>query len=320
MPVISPFMPSTILIISLNWTPTSRIASVPALTSFVPLCIDWTASSVDAWIDSILSRIFSADSWDAVASFLTSSDTTEKPLPCSPARAASMAALSASKFVWSAISAMASTICPICFELSPRRSTTSALAVTLFSILRIFSIATCIRFSPVCAALAVFSEVVATLVALSATIWISSETSPILFFAASMSFICWVISPPTSATVSATCTAVFADCVELAVNSSLDAANCSEVVNILFINPRRLWLIVLNALVNDPISSVPSTGISCIRKFPLAICLACSSSLSTGSVMALETLMQISVIMITQTTVIIANIILIRSSTPKTAS
>ena len=38
-----------------------------------------------------------------VARFLTSSATTAKPLPCSPARAASIAALSASKFVCSAI-------------------------------------------------------------------------------------------------------------------------------------------------------------------------------------------------------------------------
>lgn len=37
------------------------------------------------------------------ASFLTSPATTENPLPASPARAASIAALSASKFVWLAI-------------------------------------------------------------------------------------------------------------------------------------------------------------------------------------------------------------------------
>ena len=40
------------------------------------------------------------------ASFLTSSATTAKPRPCSPARAASIAAFRASKFVWSAISRM----------------------------------------------------------------------------------------------------------------------------------------------------------------------------------------------------------------------
>ena len=38
------------------------------------------------------------------ASLLTSVATTENPLPCSPARAASMAALSESRLVWLAIS------------------------------------------------------------------------------------------------------------------------------------------------------------------------------------------------------------------------
>ena len=37
---------------------------------------------------------------DRSASFLTSAATTAKPLPCSPARAASMAAFSASRLVW----------------------------------------------------------------------------------------------------------------------------------------------------------------------------------------------------------------------------
>ncbi|KJR42453.1 secreted protein [Candidatus Magnetoovum chiemensis] len=40
------------------------------------------------------------------ASFLTSSATTAKPRPCSPALAASIAAFRASRFVWSAISSI----------------------------------------------------------------------------------------------------------------------------------------------------------------------------------------------------------------------
>ena len=47
------------------------------------------------------------------ASFLTSSATTAKPLPASPALAASMAALSASRLVWSAISLIVPIMSPI---------------------------------------------------------------------------------------------------------------------------------------------------------------------------------------------------------------
>jgi len=50
------------------------------------------------------------------ARFRTSSATTANPRPCSPARAASMAAFRASKLVWSAIRTTAPTISPICSE------------------------------------------------------------------------------------------------------------------------------------------------------------------------------------------------------------
>ncbi len=53
------------------------------------------------------SRLISpAAAWLRSASFRTSAATTAKPLPCSPARAASMAAFRASRFVWRAISPM----------------------------------------------------------------------------------------------------------------------------------------------------------------------------------------------------------------------
>lgn len=47
------------------------------------------------------------------ASFLTSSAATAKPRPCSPARAASIAALRARRLDWSAISSMAWVMAPI---------------------------------------------------------------------------------------------------------------------------------------------------------------------------------------------------------------
>ena len=73
---------------------------MPSLCSF----IDSLISFID-WANTFaFASISLKDFWVLSASFLTSSATTANPLPCSPARAASIAALRASKFVWSAIS------------------------------------------------------------------------------------------------------------------------------------------------------------------------------------------------------------------------
>ena len=59
---------------------------------------------------------------------LTSPATTAKPLPASPARAASMVALRASRFVCSAIEVITLTTDPICSDDSPSRATCSFVA------------------------------------------------------------------------------------------------------------------------------------------------------------------------------------------------
>ena len=66
---------------------------------------------------------------DSSASFLTSSATTAKPLPASPARAASIAAFKARRLVWSAIPAMVSTK-PVIPATEPARSSTASLTLT----------------------------------------------------------------------------------------------------------------------------------------------------------------------------------------------
>ncbi len=75
------------------------------------------------WVISLVSLL------DRSASLRTSAATTVKPLPCSPARAASMAAFRASRLVWLAMSSMASTIWPISWLLlAQRRHLLGALA------------------------------------------------------------------------------------------------------------------------------------------------------------------------------------------------
>ncbi len=79
-----------------------------------------TASAVSAWIVSIWARMSSVACDVCVASDLTSDATTAKPRPASPARAASMVALRASRLVWLAIWVMKATTSPIFCAASAR--------------------------------------------------------------------------------------------------------------------------------------------------------------------------------------------------------
>ena len=94
-------------------TTPSSVRAAPASTAS-------TARPVSAWISRIRSAIVPAAVWDSSASLRTSSATTAKPRPCSPARAASIAAFRASRLVCSAMPVMVSTIPPIRSERSPR--------------------------------------------------------------------------------------------------------------------------------------------------------------------------------------------------------
>ena len=64
--------------------------------------------------------------WVRAARARTSSATTAKPRPCSPARAASMAALSASRLVWAAMPPITPSTLPICWASSCISSTLAA--------------------------------------------------------------------------------------------------------------------------------------------------------------------------------------------------
>ena len=84
-----------------------------------------TAPVVSAWIASTRRAMSSVARAVSSASSLTSPATTAKPLPASPARAASIVAFSASRFVCSAMLVIILTTLPICWDESPSRATWS---------------------------------------------------------------------------------------------------------------------------------------------------------------------------------------------------
>ena len=96
--------------ISTKVTSVSLDTLTPFSTASLLTSIDLTALFISISISFIKDAIFPDSILVCSDNFLTSSATTAKPLPCSPARAASMLALSASKFVSSEILSIVSII------------------------------------------------------------------------------------------------------------------------------------------------------------------------------------------------------------------
>src|SRR3979490_1113908 len=96
------------------------IALISRMVLLMPL-IAVTQSPVADWIAATCPAISSVALAVWLASSLTSEATTANPLPASPARAASMVALSASRLVWPAMALISSTTSPIFWAASARR-------------------------------------------------------------------------------------------------------------------------------------------------------------------------------------------------------
>jgi hypothetical protein len=110
----------------------------------------------------MITLIESLDCTDRSASLRTSVATTAKPLPASPARAASIAAFSASRFVCAAISLISSRISPIFCARSPNDSARSAIASTFSCMSCIVSPVRSAAFAIACALSAIEPAVAAS--------------------------------------------------------------------------------------------------------------------------------------------------------------
>ena len=111
---------STICAIRSSAVEAAPATSTPRPASRAPASDASTVVLVYAWISVTRPWICAVDSWARSASLRTSAATTAKPRPCSPARAASMAAFSARRFVCSLSSSISTRIRPISLTFSPR--------------------------------------------------------------------------------------------------------------------------------------------------------------------------------------------------------
>ena len=225
---------------------------------------DWVPSTWVTWSISL------ADSAERSASTRTSSATTAKPRPSSPARAASMAAFSASRLVWSAMSRTWLVMLVILRVLATKFFTASAMPLTAFSTLSTSLISRLSWAVP-------FLAVTRLVCACSRTSWAASATWLMLTVSCSTAaaelaaaWLCWCEAVSTCSADSdrwpATLLASSAPCCTL----PMAFTSCSR--------------ISASAAITWAGSSLPS-GVNSMRRLPAATSRAASTALFSGRVM-----------------------------------
>ena len=245
-----------------SFLPSSTFCTLSSMVS--------TAALVSLWIVLIMLPISCVAFVVRSASARTSSATTANPRPCSPALAASMAALSASRLVWSAMSSMVPMISPIWSERSPSVSMVVEVAFTLSAMRFIMAAVPSTTVAPFMAWLLAWREASAAMPQLAA---MSLEVAD--------------ISSPAVATVvacDATCSAPVAIASELLYTCDAAVAIRPEVAATRLIILATSSDMVLKAAPTRPISSLPIPSMRAVRT-PLAMRPAASSSLPLERVM-----------------------------------